>query len=138
MRSAQSRSGVDQADAAAFVEDWTAIWRDHDGERWPALLHEDGVLRNPLGEVRRGDLPGYMAGLVASIKEHEIRPLRWGQTEDGVLIEWVMSGVRAGVPFEIRGVDRFTLREGRALEGVAYFDPSPLLQAADTEMKEEQ
>lgn len=114
-------------DAASFVENWAAVWRDHDGERWPSLLHEDGVLRNPFGELSRADLPGYMAGLVAGIAHHRISPLRWGATSDGVLIEWLMTGRRGEAAIEIRGVDRFSLDDGRAIEGVAYFDPAPLL-----------
>jgi hypothetical protein len=33
-----------------------------------------------------------------------------------------------GTPFEIRGVDLYTLRDGKASEGVSYFDPRPLLR----------
>jgi ketosteroid isomerase-like protein len=133
MTISESREAIDADVAGAFVERWTAIWRDHDGQSWPDLLHEECVLRNPIGELRRGDLPGYMAGLVASIAEHQIRPLRWGATDDGVLIEWVMTGNRAGTAFEIHGADRFSLRDGRAVEGVAYFDPRALLEAAANE-----
>jgi hypothetical protein len=115
-------------DADRFVERWAAIWREHDGEAWPDLLHEGCVLRNPLGEVGRDDLPAYMAGTVARIAEHAITPLRWGQTADGVLIEWVMSGRLPSGEFEIRGADRFTLRGDKAIEGVAYFDPRPLIE----------
>jgi ketosteroid isomerase-like protein len=126
----QGREALDRGVAGAFVQRWAAIWRDHDGDSWPHLLHEGAVLRNPLGDVKRSDLPGYMAGLVASIDEHQIRPVRWGATEDGVLIEWVMTGNRGGTAFEIHGADRFSLRDGRAVEGIAYFDPRPLLGAA--------
>lgn len=114
-------------EVASFVEAWTAVWRDHDGQRWPTLLHEDGVLRNPFGELSRAELPGYMDGLVATISDHRIAPLSWRPTPDGVLIEWLMTGSVGAVPLEIRGVDRFTLRDGLVVEGVAYFDPAPLV-----------
>ena len=127
MTAAENRQQLESEQAAAFVERWSAIWRDHDGEGWPALLHAGATLRNPLGEIKRKDLPGYMANLVASIAEHEIRPLRWGATADGVLIEWVMTGKVQETPVKIHGSDRFSLRDGRADEGVAYFDPRPLI-----------
>jgi ketosteroid isomerase-like protein len=127
----EARARIDADEVAVFVERWTAIWREHDGEAWPQLLHPGAVLRNPLAELKRSDLPAYMAGLVASVVDHEIRPLRWGATEDGVLIEWIMSGRLHGTPFEIHGADRFTLRDGRADEGVAYFDPRPLMDLRD-------
>jgi hypothetical protein len=34
--------------------------------------------------------------------------------------------------FEIHGADRFTLRDGKAVEGVAYFDPRPLIGGLGT------
>jgi len=103
------------------------MWRDHDGDRWPSLLHEGGVLRNPFGELSREELPGYMAGLVAGIADHQIKPLSWGATADGVVIEWLMSGRIGATRLEVGGVDRFTLRDGLIVEGVAYFDPAPFL-----------
>lgn len=120
---------TDPDDIASFVESWTTMWRDHDGERWPSLLHEGAVLRNPLGELSRSDLPGYMAGLVAGIADHRISPVSWAATSDGVFIEWLMTGRRGESAFEIRGVDQFRVSDGRALEGTAYFDPTPLLAA---------
>lgn len=115
------------SDDASFVAKWAAMWRDHDGGRWQDLMLEGGVLRNPLGDLSRDDLPGWMSGLVAGITNHEITALRWGSTEDGVLIEWLMTGQLGATPLEIRGVDRFTLKDGLIAEGVAYFDPAPFL-----------
>jgi ketosteroid isomerase-like protein len=138
MSETESREAIDSGQADTFVEQWTAVWRDHDAERWQELIHEAGVLHNPLGELKWADLPGYMTGLVASIAAHRITPLRWGATEDGVLIEWVMTGSAQGTPFEIHGADRFTLRDGCAVEGVAYFDPRPLLEATSNDDAEQE
>ncbi|HEU5471814.1 MAG TPA: nuclear transport factor 2 family protein [Actinophytocola sp.] len=113
------------AEAKEFVEHWTRIWAEHDGAGWPELLHEGCELRNPLGTVPRSALPGYMANLLRAMPDHTLTPTGWGETADGVLIEWVMTG--GGV--EIRGADRFTLRDGRATEGFAYFDPAPMIAA---------
>jgi hypothetical protein len=33
-----------------------------------------------------------------------------------------------GGPIEPRGADRYTLRDGKVSEGVAHFDPRPLLE----------
>lgn len=118
---------LNSSDAKRFVDAWAAVWRDHDGEAWPDLLAEGCVLRNPMGAVGRDELTAYMAGLVGGIPEHQIKLLRWGPTSDGVLIEWLMSGRLPGGTIEIEGVDRFTLVDGRATDGVAYFDPRPLI-----------
>lgn len=114
------------SEAEAFVEQWSRIWREHDGVAWQDLLHPECVLRNPLGQVTRADLPGYMANLVRGVPGHGLAATRWGETADGVLIEWSMTGTFAGRAVEIRGADRFTLRDGRATEGFAYFDPAPM------------
>jgi hypothetical protein len=50
-----------------------------------------------------------------------------GATADGVLIEWVATGTLPGGPIKLRGADRYTLRDGKVTEGVAYFDPRPVL-----------
>jgi ketosteroid isomerase-like protein len=47
---------------------------------------------------------------------------------DGVLIEWVATGTLPGGSIELRGADRYTLRDGKVAEGVAYFDPRPVLE----------
>lgn len=73
--------------AADFVDRWAAIWDRHDGDGWPALLAPGAELHNPLGTVGRDELPGYMKGLVESVPDHRLRPTRWGETQDGVLIE---------------------------------------------------
>src|SRR5215510_7266991 len=59
-----------------------------------------------------------------------VSPTRWAETADGtVLIEWVNTGTLCGAPVELRGADRFTLKEGKACEGRSYLDPRPFLQA---------
>ena len=63
-------------------------------------------------------------------------PTRWAETADGsVLIEWLNTGTLHGAPFELRGVDRYTLKDGKATEGHAFFDPRRFLdeQAAPTD-----
>jgi ketosteroid isomerase-like protein len=45
-----------------------------------------------------------------------------------VLIEWMATGTLPGGPIELRGADRYTLRDGKVAEGVAYFDPRPVLE----------
>ena len=52
---------------------------------------------------------------------------RWGATEDGVLIEFTLSGTAGGKPISWDSVDRFTIAEdGLATERVTYFDSAPL------------
>lgn len=118
-------------DAEAFVCKWSEVWRgsESDPELYMELLHEGCPLINPIGEVRREELPGFMAALLEMEPDIRVEPIRWAETEDGVLIEWVNRGTLNGAPFELRGADRYTLRDGKGAEGYAYFDPRPFLDA---------
>jgi ketosteroid isomerase-like protein len=124
--------GTAMADAQAFVDDWHRVWRDRGGHAYAELLHEDCVLYPPMGAVTREQLPQFVDSLLAIWPDHRIEATRWAATSDGglihVLMEWVATGTLPGGPIELRGVDRYTLRGGKAVEGVSYFDPRPLLE----------
>jgi len=100
-----------------------------DPARYVDLLHLDCVLTNPLGLITPDGMQPFMAALLAVEPDIRVVPLRWAETADGVLIEWANRGTLRGAPVELRGVDRFTLRNGKVAEGVSYFDPRPFLDA---------
>ncbi len=119
---------VTMSDAQSFVDNWSRVWRDRDGHGYAQLLHEDCVLDNPISPVSREELPQFVDSLLAIWPDHRITATRWAATGDDVLIEWVATGtLLPGGPIELRGADRYTLRDGKVCEGVAYFDPRPLL-----------
>jgi hypothetical protein len=92
------------------------------------LHHKGCPLINPLSEGAREDLPRIIDAFLRLEPDLRVVPTRWGPTADGVLIEWVNTGTLHGVPIELRGADRYTLRNGRASEGHSYFDPRPFLE----------
>jgi ketosteroid isomerase-like protein len=53
----------------------------------------------------------------------------WSATGDVVYIELRLEGTVGRRPFTLRTCDRIKLRDGRAVERVAYLDSSPLLKA---------
>jgi ketosteroid isomerase-like protein len=53
----------------------------------------------------------------------------WSASGDRVYIELRLQGTIGGRRFEMRTCDRITLRDGRAVERVAYLDAAPLLKA---------
>ena len=116
--------------AQAFVESWSKVWRgpNSDPQLYMSLLHEGCLLVNPVSSGTRENLPEIMQGFLSAEPDVHIVPTRWAETADGVIIEWVNTGPLHGAPFELRGVDRFTLRDGKATEGYSYFDPRPFLQ----------
>ena len=121
------------SEAAAFVERWSRVWdgQNSDAELYMSLLHDGCPLINPISEARREDLPQFVAALLEIEPDIRVEPTRWAETEDGVLMEWVNRGTLHGKPIELRGADRYTLRDGKGVEGYAYFDPRPFLEGAE-------
>jgi ketosteroid isomerase-like protein len=53
----------------------------------------------------------------------------WAASGDSVFIELRLEGTVGRRPFTMRTCDRIKLRDGRAIERVAYLDPAALLKA---------
>jgi ketosteroid isomerase-like protein len=123
-------------EAEAFVESWSQVWRgpDTDVRLYMELLHEGCPLINPISPIKREDLPRLVEAVLETEPDIRVVPTRWAETEDGVLIEWVNTGTLHGAPLELRGTDRYTLKDGKATEGHAYFDPRPFLDAQTAEV----
>jgi ketosteroid isomerase-like protein len=119
----------------AFVERFAAGWAGGaDGffERFLPLMDEDVLLRQPLLPAARGHA-GFRAlfePLFAAIPDLRGEVLSWTPEVDGVTIELALSGTVDGLPLAFVTRDRLVLRDGRALERHARFDPRPLLLVA--------
>ena len=112
-----------KTEAETFVQDWERAWRERDGQAYADLLHDGCVLENPWSPVTRDELPAFVDAMLATMPDHRIAAVRWGETSDGVIIEWHLTATLPGGPIDLRGADRFTLRDGKAVDGVAYCDP---------------
>jgi ketosteroid isomerase-like protein len=53
----------------------------------------------------------------------------WSATGDRLYIELRLEGTIGKRPFTMHTCDRITLRDGKAIERLAYLDPAPLLKA---------
>ena len=120
--------------SAEFVERFRRFWSAPDPAALDALLHEHARLVQPLlPEVSsREAYAEAMRRLLAVMPDLRGHTRRWGPTEDGVLIEHTLTGTLAGKPLSWDLTDRITLRDGRVVERIAYFDPLPLLLAVLT------
>jgi ketosteroid isomerase-like protein len=120
--------------SAEFVERFKLFWAAPDPAALDELMHEDARLVQPLmREARsRAAYAGAMRRLLAVMPDLHGRTHRWGPTEDGVLIEHTLAGTLGGKALSWDLTDRITLRDGRVVERIAYFDPLPLLPAVLT------
>ena len=115
--------------SAEFVERFMRFWAAPDPAALDELLHDDAHLVQPLmPEARsRAAYAQSTRRLLAVMPDLHGRTHRWGPTEDGVLIEHTLAGTLGGKALSWDLTDRITLRDGRVVERIAYFDPLPLL-----------
>lgn len=119
--------------AADFVSRFAEYWRAPTPDGLATVLADRVRLVAPmtptthtLDEGKRA-----FASLFELITEMRAEVHRWGATEDGVLIEFTVSGLAGGRPISWSAVDRFVVGEdGLATERVTYFDSLPLALAA--------
>jgi ketosteroid isomerase-like protein len=118
------------SDAADFVERFSAYWRAPSVEGLDRLLAPDVRLVAPMTPTTHtlADGKRAFAALLELTPDLSADVHRWGATDDGVLIEFTLSGSAAGVPVSWPAVDHVVLREdGLATERVSYFDSTPLV-----------
>jgi ketosteroid isomerase-like protein len=120
--------------SAEFVERFKRFWAAPDPAALGELLHDDAHLVQPLmpRAHSRAAYAETMRRLLAVMPDLHGRTRRWGETEDGVLIEHTLAGTLGGKQLSWDLTDRITLRDGRVVERIAYFDPLPLLLAVIT------
>jgi len=117
------------SDAAEFVERFQAYWRAPTPQGLEAVLAPRTRLVAPLTATTQTREEGIraFAALFELVEEMSAEVHRWGATEDGVLIEFTVTGKAGGKPISWHAVDRFVVgADGLATERVSYFDSAPL------------
>ncbi len=121
-----------EIDVIQFVKKFAAAWVTRNGDAFLALWHADGLLHTPLleGPIKGSDLPrlNEVQKHVAPDLVWQLLDWGWQPTADGaiVMIEWQTTRVHEGKRFDWRGVDKFTLRDGKIVEERVYQDTAPL------------
>lgn len=121
--------------AADFARRFAEYWRAPTPEGLATVLAEQVRLVTPMMPEMRTLAEGQraFAGLFELIPDIRGEVHRWGATEDGVLIEFTLSGTTGGKPIAWSAVDRFVIgADGLATERVTYFDSAPVMLAALT------
>jgi SnoaL-like domain len=115
-----------------FVERFAAYWRAPSAAGLDSLLAPDVLLVAPMTPTTRtlADGKRAFATILELVPDLTAKVYRWGATEDGVLIEFTLSGTAGGAPVSWDAVDRIVLREdGLASARISYFDTAPLIRA---------
>jgi ketosteroid isomerase-like protein len=118
------------SDAADFVRRFGAYWSAPSVQGLDSLLAEDVRLVAPMTPTTHTLEQGKraFATVLELTPDLSAEVHRWSATDDGVLIEFTLSGSTAGVPVSWNAVDHIVLGEdGLATERVSYFDSLPLI-----------
>jgi len=110
----------------AAIDEFTAALNAHDIDRLSALLTDDTVFENtsPAADGQRIEgraavvefLRGWMArNLAARFEAEEIVV-----SGNRATVRWVYRKIRDGQPWHLRGIDLFTVRDGRVAAKLAY------------------
>jgi hypothetical protein len=124
-----------EAGAADFAARFADYWRAPTPAGLSSVLAERVRLVAPMTPVTETLSEGQevFAGLFELIPDLTGEMHRWGATEDGVMIEFTLSGSIGGKRIAWHAVDRFVIGEdGLATERVNYFDSMPVVLAAAT------
>jgi ketosteroid isomerase-like protein len=115
--------------AADFVDRFAAYWQAPSVDGLDRLLAPEVELVAPMIPVTRDLTAGKAAfgRLLRLLPDLTGTVSRWGETADGVLIEFTLSGTAGKARFSWDAVDRFVLRDdGLATVRVNYFDSAKL------------
>jgi ketosteroid isomerase-like protein len=116
------------SEAADFMERFQRMWRDPTPKGYAALFHPEGHFQHPSMEdpVAASQAGDYMRTVQSSLPDIVLEVRRCAASEDSVLVGYTLQATVAGRSVSWDGADRFTLRDGQAIEGVAYFDTTAL------------
>ena len=122
---------MSEAEVQEFVTKFAQAWASRDGAAFLALWHPDGVLHSPLYDrpVKGAEL-GRVNDLVRQAAPDNVwQLLDWTARGDVVIVEWQNTRSAGGQRFDVRGVDKFRLKDGKIVEERVYMDTAPLRAA---------
>ena len=111
-----------------FVAKFAAAWAAKDGDAFLALWHTDGQLHYPFANrVIKGGEIGMLNDLTkTNAPKLTWKLIDWTARGDVIVVEWESSNQYGERLVTWRGVDKFTLRNGKILEEIVYTDTAPL------------
>lgn len=130
VRVAGTADGAAARGAAGFVERFERFWANPDPDRVAELVAPDAVASWPGMEPIRGtEYPEHIANILALAPDLRLEVSAHAHTAELVFISWRARATAGGEAVEWTGIDRFQLRDGRAVEALIAYDTLPLQQA---------
>jgi ketosteroid isomerase-like protein len=139
-RAVEVRNGAAERSVEDWVQEFIEGWRAPKGpesfaDHFDELITDDVRMiqpQVPTAVGRQAFREQFVRPVFELIPDLHARVHRWAADGDTALIEFTLAGTLGGRPVSWDCVDRVTLRDGRASERRAYFDPTPVLAAVAT------
>ncbi|MEM6708427.1 MAG: nuclear transport factor 2 family protein [Pseudomonadota bacterium] len=110
-----------------FFERFKSFWAAPSGERVPELIAPDAQIHfSGAGRFSGEDYVGVMTQMLASMVDMRVTPLDCAGNGDRLYISWEASALIHGEQRTYRGVDRFRIKDGMAIEEHVIFDSAVL------------
>lgn len=114
------------------VERFAEFWSAPSAQDVPPLVTEDVVGLWP-GDDRVVGVQAYtqaLADLLALLPDMRLRVAEHASNGDVVFVRWILRATGREGPFEVSGIDRIRLRDGRVAENIIRFDAAHLRRLA--------
>jgi hypothetical protein len=110
------------------VEHFARFWAAPDPALVPPMLTDDVVGYWPGGHVVRGvqEYTESLAEVLRQIPGIRLEVAEHATNGEFTFVRWIMHASGAAGPFQMTGIDRIRLRQGRVAENVIRFDRAEL------------
>ena len=110
-----------------FFERFKSFWAAPSGERVPELIAPDANIHlTGAGFMSGADYAVWMGETLAQMENMTVTPLDCASNGDKLYIAWETSALLHGEQRNYRGVDRFRIKDGMAIEEHVIFDSAVL------------
>lgn len=110
-----------------FYERFQSFWADPSGERVPELIAPDANIHFSGAGIMSGvAYAKWMGETLAAMENMTVKPLDCAGNGDMLYISWETSALVHGQQRTYRGVDRFRIKDGMAIEEHVIFDSAVL------------
>lgn len=118
------------------VERFAEFWSDPRADDVPPLVTDDVVGWWPGHDEPVRGVKAYtqaLADILALLPDMRLRVAEHAANGEFVFVRWIMNATGRKGPFEISGIDRIRMRDGRVAENVIRFDAQHLRRLAGVE-----